>query len=189
MLSLFQKVVHQYTNKLPFVVYCKPNSEVMIGVFQHDDVLHLISDFTESGFAFVSFDGEKKYFIPSESSDVYVEKVSSDALYLSNTTAIVTNDFHKKSFESLVQKGLEAIENGTFHKVVLSRKEASKISNLDFEMVVNGLQFNYPNAFNYCFLAIIKQLLPRKNFLPFLILFNSKSQILFNILPIMPSLF
>lgn len=132
-------------------MYCKPNSEVMIGVFQHDDVLHLISDFTESGFAFVSFDGEKKYFIPSESSDVYVEKVSSDALYLSNTTAIVTNDFHKKSFESLVQKGLEAIENGTFHKVVLSRKEASKISNLDFEMVVNGLQFNYPNAFNYCF--------------------------------------
>ncbi len=151
MQSLFQKVVHHYTNKLPFVVYCKPNSDVMIGVFQHDTALHLISDFTESGFVFVSFDGEEKYFIPSESSDVYVQKISSDAFQVSKNTAITANDIEKKSFESLVKKGIEAIENKAFHKVVLSRKETVEISNLDIESLLNGLRFNYPNAFNYCF--------------------------------------
>jgi len=132
-------------------VYCKPNSDVMIGVFQHDDALYLISDFTESGFAFVSFDGEEKYFIPSEQSDVYVEKVGSDAYYLPSTTAVERNDLEKKAFESLVKKGIQAIENKTFHKVVLSRKETVEMSNLDIESLLNSLQFHYPNAFNYCF--------------------------------------
>lgn len=132
-------------------MYCKPNSDVMIGVFQHDDALHSISDFTESGFVFVSFDGEKKYFIPSETSDVYVEKVSSDAFYVSKNTAITLDDREKNAFELLVKKGLEAIDNGTFDKVVLSRKETVEIANLDIESVLKSLQFNYPNAFNYCF--------------------------------------
>jgi len=132
-------------------VYCKPNSDVMIGVFQRDDTLHLITDYTESGFAFVSFDGEEKYLIPSEQSDVYVEKVSLDTFYLPNVIAIKTNDLEKNAFESLVKKGLDAIENGTIEKVVLSRKEVFEIPNLAIESLLNGLQFNYPNAFNYCF--------------------------------------
>ena len=132
-------------------MYCKPNSDLMIGVFQHDATLHLISDFTESGFVFVSFDGEEKYFIPSESSDVYVQKISSDAFQVSKNTAIIANDIEKKSFESLVMKAIEAIKIGSFDKVVLSRKETVEMANLDIESVLKSLQFNYPNAFNYCF--------------------------------------
>lgn len=132
-------------------MYCKPNSDVMIGVFQRDDTLHLITDYTESGFAFVSFDGEKKYLIPAEQSDIYVEKVSSDAFYLPNANAIATNDLEQKAFEMLVEKGIQAIENQIFDKVVLSRKEAVEIASLNIESLLNNLQFNYPNAFNYCF--------------------------------------
>ena len=150
-MSLFQKVASRFHNKLPFVVYCKPNSDVMIGVFQHGDALHLITDYTESGFAFVSFDGKKKYLIPSEQSDVYVEKVSSDIFYLPNSIANTTNDLEKKAFESLVEKGIQAIANQSFDKVVLSRKEAVEMSNLNIESLLNSLQFNYPTAFNYCF--------------------------------------
>jgi len=151
MLSLFQKVAHHYTNKLPFVVYCKPNSDAMIGVFQNDDALYSITDYTESGFAFVSFDGEEHNFIPFESSDVYVEKVSSEVFYVSKDTFLTTKDSEKYAFESLVKKGLEAIKSGTFQKVVLSRKEEVEISNLNIQSLLNALHFNYPNAFNYCF--------------------------------------
>ena len=132
-------------------MYCKPNSDAMIGVFQNDDVLHYISDFTEKGFAFVSFEGSEKYLIPYEHSDVYVEKISSDAFYFPNAITIAKNDIEKNAFESLVKKGIKAIENKTFDKVVLSRKETVEMSNLDIESLVNGLCFNYPNAFNYCF--------------------------------------
>ena len=151
MLSLFQKVADQYHNKLPFVVYCKPNSDAMIGVFQNDDVLHSISDFTESGFAFVSFDGSEKYLIPAKHSDVFVEKISLDAFYFPNDVTIATNNFEKNAFEALVEKGIKAIENKAFDKVVLSRKETVQMSNLDIESLLNELHYNYPNAFNYCF--------------------------------------
>ncbi len=150
-MSLFQKVANQYTKKLPFVVYCKSNSDKFIGVFQQDDSLHLIEDFSESGFAFVSFNGEEKYIIPVDTSDIYVDKVSTDAFYLSNSIDFIIPDLEKESFKTLVKKGVEAIKNGDFKKVVLSRSEVHKMPNLDIELLLKGLQFNYPNAFNYCF--------------------------------------
>lgn len=151
MLSLFQKVAQQYNDKLPFAVYCKPNTETMIGVFQQDDVLHELTDFTESGFAFVAFDSDKKYFIPTELSDVYVEKTSSDTYYVANEVPTPSDDVAAKKFEALAEKGISAIAKNEFKKVVLSRKETFEMSNLDVEKVMNRLHFNYPNAFNYCF--------------------------------------
>jgi isochorismate synthase len=151
MLSVFQKTIDHYTKKLPFVVYCKPDSDKVIGVFQHTDLLHSITNFTENGFAFVSFDGQKNYIIPSDEADVYVENKSSDAYYLSDNFNSEIDQQSQSNFELLVKKGIEAIQNGTFDKVVLSRMESFEISNLDIEIVLNSLNFNYPTAFNYCF--------------------------------------
>ncbi len=151
MLSLFQKVAQQFQNKLPFVVYCKPNTKKMIGIFQNDNVLYELTDFDESGFAFVAFDSTKKYFIPEELSDVYVEKVNSATYYFTDEMPTTTNEIAVKNFETLVEKGILAIAENEFKKVVLSRKESFEIGNLDFEKVMNRLHFNYPNAFNYCF--------------------------------------
>ena len=46
-------------------MYCKPDSQELFALFQKDDLLHEIDDFKESGFAFVSFDGKKKYYFPN----------------------------------------------------------------------------------------------------------------------------
>ena len=61
---IFDKGNKWFNDKLPFVIYCKPNSDKIIGVFQKNDDLFEINDFTEIGFAFVSFDGKKKIFNP-----------------------------------------------------------------------------------------------------------------------------
>jgi isochorismate synthase len=50
-----------------------------------------------------------------------------------------------------VRKGLEAIENNQFQKVVLSRKELVDLIDYDLETVFKKLIYNYPSAFNYCF--------------------------------------
>ncbi|MES2746770.1 MAG: chorismate-binding protein, partial [Bacteroidota bacterium] len=150
-MTLFQKVTEHFAKKLPFVVYCKPNSDVMIGVFQQNDSLHLITDFTENGFAFVSFDGNEKYYIPAEHSDVFVEKVASDVFYASKESTSVNNESEKQNFENLVTKGIKAIENKEFQKVVLSRKETMAMDFFDIEQILNSLHFNYSNAFHYCF--------------------------------------
>src|SRR6478672_7785169 len=151
MLSFFQKIKVHYHARLPFVVYCKPNADKLIAVFQNDDKLYPIGDFTEDGFAFVSFDATKKYLIPADKSDVYVEQLGNDVFHYPKNSDLPFDAATKNTFEALVAKGIDAIQNNDFKKVVLSRKEIIAIQDFNFEAVIKQLQFNYPTAFNYCF--------------------------------------
>ena len=119
MQPLFQKITNHYQAQLPFVVFCKPNSDKLIGLFQKNDTLHLITDYTESGFAMVSFDGTEKYIIPADESDVYIEKFETAALQYPKKTDSSVNKTEKKAFELLVEKAINAIGNNEFKKVVL----------------------------------------------------------------------
>lgn len=147
---LFQKISEQFTAKLPFVSYCKPNSEKIIALFQKNDELFLLDD-SSSGFAFVSFDTNKKYIIPENHSDVYLETFNDMDYFFSNSKEYQTDEKAKNNFENLVQKAIEEINKGTFEKVVLSRNELIDLDNFQLELVFNRLISNYPTAFKYCF--------------------------------------
>ena len=150
MSALFQKIAEQFNSKLPFVCYCKPNSDKIIALFQKNDYLFLLEE-ASAGFAFVSFDNEKKYLIPEKHSDVYVETVNNLDFVFTASKEHITDTTAKDNFEILVKKALQEIENGTFEKVVLSRKELIDLDNFQLELVFNSLVSNYPTAFNYCF--------------------------------------
>ena len=150
MSTLFQKIAEQLYAKLPFVSYCKPNSDKTIALFQKNDELFLLEE-GSAGFAFVSFDNEKKYLIPEKYSDVYVEKVNDLDCIFSNTKEYIIDGTAKDNFENLVKKALQEIEKGSFEKVVLSRKELIDLDNFQLELVFNSLVSNYPTAFKYCF--------------------------------------
>ena len=147
---LFQKIIEQFNAKLPFVSYCKPNSDKIISLFQKNDDLFLLED-ASAGFAFVSFDNEKKYLIPEKHSDVYVETVIDLDYVFPASNEYITDTTAKDNFENLVKKALQEIENGSFEKVVLSRKELIDLDNFQLEFFFNSLVSNYPTAFNYCF--------------------------------------
>lgn len=148
---IFDKGRNWFNKNLPFVLYCKPNSDKLIGVFQKNDDLFEITNFTEIGFAFVSFDGKKKYLIPKEQSEVYVEAINEINFFVENNIDLSYASKAKIDFENLVGKGVNAIENNRFQKVVLSRKEILKIEDFDFEQVFSKLIINYSNTFKYCF--------------------------------------
>jgi isochorismate synthase len=151
MTDLFIKVKVQQQQQLPFVLYCKPNSDRIVGLFQQNDRLYFLENFKETGFVFAPFDGDAIPYIPQKYSDVLVEKVTISDFYFE---AIITNskdEQAKKTFEGLVQKGVEAIENNQFQKVVLSRKELVDLIDYDLDTVFKKLIYNYPTAFNYCF--------------------------------------
>ena len=148
---IFNKGKSFLNQKMPFVIYCKPNSDRLIGVFQKNDALFEIDNFEEIGFAFVSFDGKKKYLIPKNESDVYIETISGINYFIENDIDSNIDLNTKTAFESLVQKGINAIQNNLFDKVVLSRKETLKIDDFDFEKSFHKLIYNYPNTFKYCF--------------------------------------
>src|SRR5690606_4550762 len=54
--KLFSAVQIQFESELPFVLYRKPNKEVIRGVLQGDDKMYITSTFKESGFVFSPFD-------------------------------------------------------------------------------------------------------------------------------------
>jgi isochorismate synthase len=151
MLDIFQKVSVHFEKQFPFVLFCKPNSDKIIGLFQNNDELYTIENFEEKGFVFAPFNGDKISFIPQNKSDVYVEKVLISDYYFTNTKHFATSETAKIDFENLVKKGVLAIQSGVFKKVVLSRKEIIETDNFDCETVFKKLLSNYPTAFNYCF--------------------------------------
>ena len=151
MTDLFIKVKVQQQQQFPFVLYCKPNSDRIVGLFQKNDHLYFLENFKETGFVFAPFDGDAIPYIPQKYSDVLVEKVTISDFYVETITTDSTDEQAKNTFESLVRKGLEAIKNNQFQKVVLSRKELVDLIDYDLETVFKKLIYNYPSAFNYCF--------------------------------------
>lgn len=151
MTDLFIKVKIQQEQQLPYVLFCKPDSDKIIGVFQKNDHLYFLETYEEKGFVFAPFDADQIPYIPLEHSDVYVEKVPNKHYFLDaktqNSTTVIGKDF----FEELVAKGVEAIQNHQFLKVVLSRKEEVAIPAFDIETTMKKMIQHYANAFKYCF--------------------------------------
>lgn len=149
--NFFEKVIQQQQQNLPFVLYIKPNSEIVIGMFQQNDNLYDVVDFTEKGFVFSSFDGHRNYIIPEEYSEI--KRFAFDKKEVSENVKefVSPNEIVKENFERLVAKGIEAIRENEFQKVVLSRKETIDLLDFDFVTTFENLVQLYPATFVYCF--------------------------------------
>lgn len=151
MTDLFIKVKTHQEQQLPFVLFAKPNSDKMVGLFQKNDHLYFLEDFAATGFVFAPFDNDLMPFIPQKLSDVYVERIVQKDYLVTSTVSPEIDETAKILFENLVQRGIEAIGKGTFEKVVLSRKEEVLLRQFDLETVFKKLIAFYPTAFKYCF--------------------------------------
>ena len=151
MSDFFEKVIQQQQQNLPFVLYCKPNSDTIIGMFQQNDTLFDVVDFTEKGFVFASFDGNSVHLIPENESEiigVIREKGAADVL---GKKQELPNNSDKIDFERIEAKGIQAINKQKFKKVVLSRKEIIELENFDLVATFKKLVQLYPSTFVYCF--------------------------------------
>ena len=151
MTDLFIKVKTHQEQQLPFVLFCKPDSDRIVGVFQKNDHLYFLENFEEKGFVFAPFDAEEVPFIPLEHSDVYVDSVNSSDYFLKKKTSTINSAISNDFFEDLVAKALKAIKENKFSKVVLSRKEEIAIPDFDVEIIMTKMISLYSNAFKYCF--------------------------------------
>lgn len=148
---ILEKATKQFGQNLPFVIYKKPNEGNIIGLFQKKCTLFEVNDFTEKGFVFASFDGSQTFIIPENQSErisVIYTKKDTDILQKEIT---LPNESAKNDFESLVSKGIQAIENAEFNKVVLSRKETIDVVDFDLFVAFEKLVNLYPSTFAYCF--------------------------------------
>lgn len=151
MKDFFKKVKIHFEKKLPFVLYAKPNSGTIEGFLQQNDTLFHTDEFTEKGFVMVSFDGNDRVIIPENQSEKITvlkdKNVQIESLFPQKTYS----ESAKSTYENLVQKGINAINDKQFDKVVLSRTEILKLNNFEVLETFQKLIHTYPTAFCYCF--------------------------------------
>jgi isochorismate synthase len=151
MIPFLDKIKKHKEQNLPFVVYRKPNSDEVKALLQENDNVFQVNDFTEVGFVFTSFDGEQKILMPADQS------VKESVVWIKDAIEVSQNEFKspdqsvQKEFETLVSKGIQAIQNQEFKKVVVSRRETVEIEQLDIFVVFSALLNRYPTAFVYLF--------------------------------------
>jgi len=150
MIDFFIKVKQQESQNLPFVLYKKPDNIKVVGYFQKNDHLYFAENFEEAGFVFAPFEGSQMILIPFDQSVKWSELISSGEETPQSDFSKSENKQSQKHFESLVQKGIDAIEEGVFKKVVVSRKETIDLVDFDVVSVFEKLIQTYPNAFCYC---------------------------------------
>lgn len=148
---LLEKAKQQFKSNLPFVLYKKPNSDSLKAVFQKNDSLNLVYDFTEKGFVFASFDGKDTVIVPENQSEIFAAKFEPRELELNQNELNNLNESARTDFEKLVTNGIQAINNSEFQKVVLSRREVVELSDFKFVQSFEKLIHLYSNAFVYCF--------------------------------------
>ncbi len=156
--KLFSVVQDHFDSKLPFVLYRKPNKEIIRGILQQDDKLYITSSFKENGFVFSPFDTDLNAILfPLEKSKIvsgfYFQSEAEGVEKKDLSELTPENELLKNLHLELVQKGVDSIQNNELRKVVLSRKEEVKIKEITnganiinlFERLIN----KYPSAFVY----------------------------------------
>lgn len=145
-MKLLDKATSNFNKQLPFVLYAKPNEQILHGFFQENDALHVFEN--QSGFVFSSFYNQTNVVFPVSESEIFQEEID---VKIENTSALIENELDENaqySFESIVRKAVSEIEKGTLEKVVLSRKiEISQ--SVDFIQSYQKLLISYPTAFRY----------------------------------------
>lgn len=143
---LLEKASYYFSKKLPFALFVKPNQVQLNGVFQNTDELVEFSG--QKGFVFSGFYNTKDVVLPFDSCEVIQENWSSEKQYQER---VYFSDYDGVEFKNLVQKGINAVVENQFEKVVLSRKIEIPFDAIDSIESFKNLVNTYSSAFRYLF--------------------------------------
>jgi len=113
-------IEEQLTNELPFVIYRKPKTSITTAIFQDDDALNIIEDFSETGFVFAPFDTDRPAYL-LKPDRIIKESMLYESKSIKSKEPGNLDSEDRESYTRLVRKAITEIENGIFDKVVLSR--------------------------------------------------------------------
>ncbi|WP_299887996.1 chorismate-binding protein [uncultured Lacinutrix sp.] len=149
--QFFEIANTHFDEALPFVLYRKPNTNAIKGLFQNDNNIHTSKHLKDSGFVFAPFNTEEQtVLIPIENSSSietnFTFQEQENVYKEQDENSIDAKAFHVQ----LVTKAINAINNNEFKKVVLSRKETINLSEANPIKLFQRLLKVYSKAFVYC---------------------------------------
>jgi isochorismate synthase len=145
-MQVFEEIYTFLSAQNPFVCYVKPNENIWnLLVQQNDEIIDFIG---QAGFVFMPFYEGKQVVIPFEGNTFSQGNLENIEKKKSENFTSESNQ--KEAFENLVSKGVTAIQQGEFDKVVLSRKIVLK-ERISIVATFQNLVLTYPTAFRYLF--------------------------------------
>jgi isochorismate synthase len=145
--TVIGKVADCLKEGLPFCIYRKPNQSQITAIFQSEDALHSVVDFSENGFVFAPFQFENGAVL-LKPDEIFVTQLEHSEH--SSFGEIQLSEIGRNDHLELIKKGIEEINTGRLSKVVLSRKLEAETKLSPPEIFTQLLQ-HYPNAFCYLF--------------------------------------
>ncbi len=145
-MQIFEEINILLSAQNPFVCYVKPNENVWNLLVQQND--EIIEFSNQAGFVFIPFHEDKQVVIPFEGNSF--SQGNLENFEKKSTENFTSESNQKEAFENLVSKGVAAIQNNEFDKVVLSRKIVLKEQIAIVETFQNLIS-TYPTAFRYLF--------------------------------------
>ncbi|WP_310554566.1 isochorismate synthase [Flavobacterium sp.] len=134
---------------LPFVLYRKPNSKTIIGVFQENDHVYFSENSSERGFVFAPFQNDGSIVFPLEFSEINFGTFKKSKEKAVKQRKIKFSQTDKNHFIHLVEKAVATINKGVLNKVVVSRTETVLIKNFKYKKTFDKLLQHYSTAFCY----------------------------------------
>jgi isochorismate synthase len=148
----FDKIETVLNSNFPFIVYRKPNENMITALCQKTNELFELKSFNQSGFIFAPFNkNELKIIFPFEECDVLTTNLEND--FKLNEKATVLKSTIKENAQLnhilIVQKAVVYIKSNKAKKIVLSRKETVESGAIDVIGTLKQMLNNYKNAFVY----------------------------------------
>ena len=150
--ELLKQVQRKYAENLPFVCYKTPHHTSVILLEQEDDALHFfnIDKEGQEGFVFAPFDANEPAVIITPNKLTISHLPTQSIIENTNIDILEDTKTEKQKHIDLVTKAINEIHQGTFEKVVLSRKITIKEVVNPFKSFTNMVT-RYPSAFCYLF--------------------------------------
>lgn len=144
----FENLQKQYEQRLPFVIFKHPHSEVLKAFLQQDTTLHTRQHFSEAGFILAPFDYQDfVYCIPKT---IFFTANCSPQEPFPKKKILELNS-NPKIHENLVKKALQFIEKNEAKKIVLAHKFSFSNIKINPFLSFENLLNKYSDHFCYLF--------------------------------------
>ena len=153
-MEVFDKLSSHLLQKLPFVLYSKPTSKKIVGLFQNNSDAYLATNIEDKGFVMNHFGDNNLWIIPENQSEIIVENFDFDENDKNERKWTVEFDnetSNREKYTTLVKKGIDAIKNNDFEKIVLARSESIYFDAIDIVKTFKNVFLHFPDSFRYIY--------------------------------------
>ncbi|HEY9169106.1 MAG TPA: chorismate-binding protein [Lutibacter sp.] len=156
--KFFIELERVYQLKSPFVIYRKPDEDLVTAFVQQTQELHELKSYKEAGFVFAPFSSaEKKILFPFNQCDSFsirvqdIDLFKSDEIQAENSkiSTVEEPNILKENHLAIVRKAIDFIKSNKAQKIVLSRKETVETDQLNVVNTFKKMLKAYKNAFVY----------------------------------------